>query len=123
MHLNEGTECGLEFCTLPEDGGARGDQTRGIGVPSGILVENKERIPIDTARPLPRSYLIEMSTEPCPGDEVPIPELDHAPASQHVRIPTASRIPRKHGQPNSVNTDIGVRVILQDVILDPTGPC
>lgn len=63
-----------------------------------------------------------MLTEPRPNREVAIPELDHAPIREDSGVPAAARVARKHGHPNRVDANVGVRAILQDVIVDPTGP-
>ena len=113
----------MQVLALRDHGRARTDEWEGHRVPAGILVEHEECIPVDPPRLIARPYVVEMFSEPRARQEISIPVLEHALVIQHVGIPVASRIAWKYGQPHGVNTEIAVGAILQDVIVDPTGPC
>ena len=118
----KGSERGLKLFAFTDDGRASIDQRRGDGVPTGTLVEHKECVPVDPTCLLPCSHVVKMFTEPRADGEIRIPELDHASIGEDSRIPAATRVARKQWHPNCVDANFGVRVIFQDVIVDPTGP-
>lgn len=113
----------MQFFALRDHRRAGTDQWGGNRVPACILAEHEECIPVDPARLIARSYVVEMFSEPGARQEISVPVLEHALVIQHVRIPVASSVARKYGQPHGVDTEIAVGAILQDVIVDPTGPC
>jgi hypothetical protein len=60
--------------------------------------------------------------EPAAGEAGAVPEADDARVVEHVRVPGAARVTGEHRQPDRVHGQLRVRVGVEDVRADPTGP-
>ena len=91
--------------------------------PCGGWSEEKKRIPNDGAlvevEPDELLVLLETSSDLLIG----IPEMRDTRIRHQFRIPTFFGITEQHVEPDRGHLDVRVRIDLEDVRLDPTGPC
>src|SRR5436309_1575544 len=60
--------------------------------------------------------------EPLAGEAVGVPELGYARVGEDIAVPGRARVAGEHRQPDGEHLELRVRMGVEDVRADPTGP-
>src|SRR5205814_2905107 len=88
--------------------------------PGGVAREGVVGVPDDRAGAAEAAELL--VGEPFAGDPVAVPELFHARVVEYVAVPGGAGVAGEHRQPDREHGQLRVRVRVEDVRADPTGP-
>src|SRR3954454_18457820 len=110
----------LEAGDVVDDVAARGERLAWFACPGGVAREGVVGVPDDRARAAEAAELL--VGEPFAGDPVAVPELLHARVVEYVAVPGGAGVAGEHRQPDREHCQLRVRVSVEDVRADPTGP-
>jgi len=110
----------LESLGVVDDVAAGGEEARGFELPACVSGECEVGVPDDVAGPAEAAKRV--IREPLAGQSGSVPEADDARVVEDVRVPGAARVTGEDRQPDRVNGELRVRVGVEDVLSDPTGP-
>src|SRR5438067_7030960 len=96
------------------------EQTAWLSLPVRRAGEREVGVPVDVARAADPACSV--VGEPAAGDAIAVPEADDASVVEDVVVPGAARIAGQHRQPDGEHLQLCVRMSVEDVLADPTGP-
>jgi hypothetical protein len=116
----ERDEALVESAGVVDDVAAAREHAARLAPPTRGLAEGQVGVPDDVAGPAEAAGRV--VCEPAAGEAGAVPEADDARVVEHVRVPGAPRVAGKYRQPDRVHGQLRVRVRVEDVRADPTGP-